>query len=83
MCNGEKVEFTPPQTFTPPEGSEDGEFDVVCSFRTKGSQICMTKLGDVKMPGYEDGDQQSKPDYSGYAQGMQSQMSGQPQGGAM
>lgn len=75
MQDGEKVEFTPPQSFTPPEGSDDGEFDIVCSFRTKDSKICMTKLGDVKMPGYEDGDEpQTKPDYSGYAQGMQSQM---------
>ena len=75
----EKVEFTPPQSFQPPEGSNDGEFDVVCTFRTKGGKICMTKLGDVDMPGYDDKDEpQSKPDYSSMAQSMQqTQMGGQ------
>jgi len=76
MQSDYKVEFTPPQSFTPPEGSGDGEFDIVCSFRTKGDKICMTKLGDADMPGYEDDTPQSKPDYSGYAQGMQQAQQG-------
>lgn len=81
MQSDSKVEFTPPKDFTIPEGNADGsDFDCVCSFRMKGSQLCMTKLGDVDMPGYGNGEdsmpQQSKPDYSQYAQGMQSQMNG-------
>lgn len=74
-----KVEFTPPQDFSIPEGTEDGDtFDVVCTFKLNGSKICMTMLGDADMPGYDNnGDgKETKPDYSGYAQGMQSQMSG-------
>lgn len=72
--DGEKVEFMPPEGFVIPEGS-DGEFSIVCDFRMEGNKLCMTKLGDHKMPGYDEGSD-SKPDYSEYAKGMQSQMNG-------
>lgn len=50
---------------------------MVCSFSMKGNKLCMTKLGDYEMPGYEKGEEtQTKPDYSGYASQMQSQMNG-------
>jgi len=79
MTDTQKVEFVPPQSFSVPDGSEDGEFDLVCSFKTNGNKICMTRLGDVSMPGYEDSEDapQSKPDYSGYAQGMQQAQQGE------
>ncbi len=76
MTDTQKVEFTPPQSFTPPEGSNDGEFDIVCTFRTKGNKICLVELGDTKMPGYDDSED-SKPDYAGYAQDMQQTQQGE------
>jgi len=81
----ERVEFAPPENASLPEGAMDGdEFDLVCTFKRKGSKICMTKFGDTPMPGYEKGygDQQPKrPDYSEYAQGIYSQMAGGGGGG--
>ncbi len=68
-----RVEFAAPKDFQPPEGTgTDKEWDLVCSFRTKSDgSICMTKLGDTPMPGYDgehdehDDDRESehKPDY--------------------
>ena len=74
-----RVEFRAPSGFQAPENIEQGkDFDLVCSFRVKpDGTICMTKLGDVDMPGYgdkkdqdEDGDQKHKPGYSEYAKTM-------------
>ena len=47
----------------PPENTgEDKDFDMVCSFRAKpDGMICMTKLGDHPMPGY-DGDDDDEED---------------------
>ncbi len=75
----QKVEFVPPPSFSPPEGSNDGEFDIVCTFRTKGNKICLVELGDTKMPGYDDSedDSSSKPNYAGYAQDMQQTQQGE------
>jgi hypothetical protein len=78
-----KVEFKPPTNFKTPEGTEEGkEWDMVCSFETKpDGTVCMTKLGDTPMPGYdgkEDSDDH-KPSYQKYSsslmQGMQGGMS--------
>lgn len=72
----EKVEFRPPKDFVPPE-SENGVFDVVCSFRANpDGSVCLTQLGDVKMPGYEDleDEKPNKPGYGGYASKMQGAM---------
>lgn len=77
MQSDGKIEFVPPQSFSPPDGSDSGEFDIVCTFRTNGNKICLVQLGDEKMPGYDDSDEpQSKPDYSGYAKNMTAQMQG-------
>jgi hypothetical protein len=48
-----KVTFTPPQGAVP-EGTEMGaDFDLVCTFRLeKGGTVCLTMMGDHKMPGY-------------------------------
>lgn len=50
-----RVEFRPPDGAVP-EGTTAGEeFDSVCTFRVKDNgQICLVKLGDTEMPGYED-----------------------------
>jgi hypothetical protein len=55
------VEFQIPKGFTLPEGAEPGEdFDLVCSLRVKpNGTLCLTKLGDVDMPGYGNGDDDS------------------------
>lgn len=68
-----RVEFTPPKQFAAPEGSgTEKEFDLVCSFRMKSSgELCMTRLGDLAMPGYdeehdehdEDRESEHKPGY--------------------
>jgi len=59
------VEFGIPEGFTAPEGVEAGEdFDLVCSLRMKaGGTLCLTKLGDVEMPGYKDKDEKQRPEY--------------------
>lgn len=67
-----KVEFQIPEGFMLPEGAEPGEdFDLVCSLRVKsGGTLCLTKIGDVEMPGYSDEtDRAERPQY-GQAQQM-------------
>jgi hypothetical protein len=77
-----QVEFIPPKEVAMPEGITEGEdFDLVCTFRMKsGGVVCMTKMGDADMPGYESKGQrarpESKPDYSAMADSMQ--QAGQP-----
>lgn len=62
----------PPQGVVP-EGTSDGEeFDLVCTFRMKGTNVCMTQMGDEKMPGYDD--KSEKPDYKETAKTMQADM---------
>jgi len=81
-----KVRFKPPKGFVPPE-AKDGEFDIVCSFREEeGGELCMTKIGDTELPGYETGSEQKKPtehkpDYSEVSGPMMAAMGG-GQGGA-
>jgi hypothetical protein len=78
--DSKKVEFTPPEGFTPPEHKGD-EFDLVCTFRVKeGGTICLIKLGETNMPGYEHDeggeheDSEHKPSYGEYTKGMTSMM---------
>ncbi len=75
MDQGKKVEFDPPKGFVLPEGVQAGEeFDLVCTFRTKqDGKICLTQLGDTKMPGYDD-KKESRPSYSGYTKELQAGM---------
>ena len=67
-----RVEFPIPKGFTLPEGTGRGdEFDAVCTFRVKeNGDICLTRLGDTTMPGYEK-DKGHKPTYSGIVEQMQ------------
>lgn len=58
-----RVEFTAPKGVVPEGTSSGEEFDLVCTFRVKDSgQVCLTMMGDSKMPGYGDHDD-SKPGY--------------------
>lgn len=70
------VEFQIPDGFTLPEGTQPGEdFDAVCSFRVKpNGTVCLTMLGDVKMPGYDSKESSGKPRYDEYSRGMMEQM---------
>lgn len=66
------VEFPVPEGFMAPEGVEAGkDFDLVCSFRLKPrGTMCLTKLGDLAMPGYDDKDDKpNRPEY-GHARQM-------------
>ena len=77
------VEFAIPEGWMLPEGAEPGEdFDVVCSLRVKANgTLCLTKLGDVEMPGYKDKeDADERPQY-GQARDMMT--GGQMMGGGM
>lgn len=80
----DKVEFPAPKGFVLPEGAEPGQdFDLVCTLRTKeNGNICLVQLGDVKMPGYDNREGETKKqDYSDYVASMRSQMSAGAEGG--
>lgn len=51
-----KVEFTPPAGFATPEGTEAGkEFEAMATFQVKrDGRLCLVAIGDHKMPGYSD-----------------------------
>lgn len=75
------VEFASPEGFTLPEGAEPGEdFDVVCSIRVKNNgTLCLVKLGDAEMPGYEDKEdeddgEEARPKYGQARQMMTGEM---------
>jgi len=74
-----KVEFKLPAGFTIPEGTMKGDtFDVVVTLQVKDNgEVCLTTLGDSKMPGYDGKDDKSKPDYSEMTQNMQNDMAQQ------
>lgn len=82
MANESKkrVEFTPPKEFHLPETAmKDGEFELVCGFHVKpDGKLCLVKLGDHKMPGYdgEEGKDESehRPDYGEMTRGIQEGM---------
>ena len=65
-----RVEFQIPEGFMLPEGA-DTDFDLVCSFRVKpGGTLCLTKLGDVEMPGSTDKEYRSERPQYGQARQM-------------
>ncbi len=76
-----KVEFKLPTGFTVPEGTMKGDtFDAVCTFQVKDNgDVCLTTVGETKMPGYDGKDKDSKPDYSEMTQNMQNDMAQSPQ----
>ena len=64
------MEFEIPEGWQPPENPDpDKDLDLVCSFKVKGNALCLTKLGDHPMPGYDEADEKkdNKPDYSSLA----------------
>ena len=83
---GSKVEFPAPKGYMPPEHDSD-EWDQVCSFRAgeKEGHICMTKLGDHAMPGYDhdegeevvkEAESSGKPSWKGMSTSIVNQMEG-------
>lgn len=81
--NGSKVEFPAPEGYMPPEHQNE-EWDQVCSFKagSKEGHLCMTKLGEHPMPGYDEGAEtvkeaeNAKPSYKGMTTSIVNQMEG-------
>ena len=79
-AEGSRVEFAPPKSFNAPDNVEPGkDFDLVCSFQVKpDGKLCMTKLGDLDMPGYgsakDEEKTEHKPDYGEYSKGIMNEM---------
>lgn len=75
-----KAVFSPPEGFQPPEGADapGKEFDMVCTLKVEeDGRLCIVKLGDQDMPGYDDDEEDGRhgrPSYKKYAQGIMSQM---------
>jgi hypothetical protein len=47
--------FTPPKDFVAPEGIADGDtFEVSATLKKDGDKLCLVKIDDVPMPGYEE-----------------------------
>ncbi len=77
----DRVEFKPPQGFKPPEGEPEKEWEAVCTFKTKpDGMVCMTKLGETPLPGYDGKDhdeaKEEAPNYKGMAGQLAESMSG-------
>lgn len=72
-----KAVFSPPEGFQPPEGADapGKEFDMVVTLKVEeDGKLCIVKLGDQDMPGYDDEEEHGRPSYKKYAQGIMSQM---------
>lgn len=65
-----KVEFKLPAGFSIPEGKGAGDdFESMATFDIKeNGDVCLAKIGDVPMPGYDDADEKSESDNSSDAQ---------------
>lgn len=53
-----RIEFMPPDGMVLPEGTEAGKtFEAMATFQLKrDGRLCLVAIGDHKMPGYRDGD---------------------------
>lgn len=57
----ERVEFKPPKGVVPEDVEKGDTFDLVSTYRLKDNgEICLIQIGDTKMPGYEEGEYESK-----------------------
>lgn len=56
-----RVEFTPPEGFRVPEGTQPTDtFEAMATFQLKkDGRMCLVAVGDHKMPGYKDGEEDS------------------------
>ena len=64
MKSERRIEFQAPPG-TVPEGTAAGEeFDLVCTFRVKGPNVCLVQMGDVKMAGYADKPDKGRASYA-------------------
>lgn len=79
MKSSKRIEFDLPDHVIP-EGTEEGEdFDMTCTFRSKGrNHVCLVMAGDVKMPGYDDKNgSEKRPTYDKYRRSMMSEDMGE------
>lgn len=60
-----RVEFNAPVGFVSPEGIEAGkEFEAMATFQLKrDGRMCLVAIGDHKMPGYSDKDDETVRKY--------------------
>lgn len=56
-----RVEFSAPDGFRPPEGTQPTDtFEAMATFQyKKDGRLCLVAIGDHKMPGYKDGEENS------------------------
>lgn len=78
----DRVEFKAPKGVVPDDIKPGDSFDLVSTYRLKDNgEICLTKIGDAEMPGYDEGDyhdkQTHRKSYGDMAASMQSAMSSQ------
>ena len=77
----DRVEFHPPKGVVPEDIHAGDTFDLVTTYRLKpNGEVCLVQVGDQKMPGYDEDEynekaSETRQDYSGMAQSMQSAMS--------
>lgn len=70
-----KIEFKPPPEYKAPEGKQSGdEFEDVATFKIKpDGTLCLTMIGDIEMPGYDNKAEdkvESRPDSTEFVQRM-------------
>lgn len=69
----QKVTFTPPMGAVPEGTGQGQDFDLVCTFRLEaGGKVCLTVMGEHRMPGYDKGKPEERPSYRQEAQAIQS-----------
>jgi len=71
----ERVEFKAPKGVVPEDVKPGDTFDLVSTYRLKpNGEICLTQIGDTKMPGYEEDEYEHKEaeHREGYGDVMQS-----------
>jgi hypothetical protein len=78
----DRVEFKPPKGVIPDDVASGDTFDLVSTYRLKGSgEICLIQIGDMKMPGYDEDKYQeqtktqNRKSYGDVMQSMHSAMS--------
>ena len=66
--SNKKIEFDFPDNVIP-EGTMEGEdFDLTCTFRSKGkNHVCLVMAGDVELPGYKENAKEDRPSYKKYS----------------
>jgi len=74
------VEFKPPKGVVPEDIETGDTFDLVTTYELRDNgEVCVVQIGDVKMPGYDEGDykrksKKNRQSYGDVVSSMQSAM---------